>query len=555
MKKRLIALALCCVTLFGLLAGCGGGNQPADNSATSPSSTENSAPANQPADNSSAPADSNEPVYGGTLKVSLNRTVSAKSLDPLYIDSTTADQIVQNFGDTLIRENSDGSEYLPNIATSWEISEDGLTYTFKIRTDVHFQPGKFQDGRLLTSEDVAYTLNHAKDYWCNYLYYLDYAEATDDETVVCHLMNPNATFMHELVHSSTIMVPKEEVEGWGEEFGMHPVSTGPFMVKEHVPDQYTKLVKNPNYWGVEPYLDGLEYYIITDAAQATNALMTGEIDVNLSVAGEAIQQVKDSPALTLCQTPEFRVAYFGFNMTNEYLANDKVREALIMAVDYEQLTAAQFTNGDGEVSYLPLPMTSWGYDKSLEDLVPKYDPEGAKALLAEAGYPNGFTLQMSCTSDEARLRAVTLLQAFWSQVGVNLEIRTLAQAEITASYLDNTVVTWASGQGGSADPATFVGNFFSTEKLHTNYNSFCYSDPYTDELIEKALVLTDQDARKEVYKEITTLGVEKNVGIFYATMNLSWGMSNKVHGYVQQNQVVFRVCGTEGSGINVWKEA
>lgn len=495
-----------------------------------------------------------EPVKGGVLKVALNRTVSAKSLDPLYIDSTTADQIAQNFGDTLVRTNLDSSGFLPNIATSWDISEDGKTYTFKIRDNVYFHPGKFQDGRKMTAEDVAYSVNRAKGYWCNYLFFLDHAEAVDEKTVVCHLLDPNATFMHELTSSSVIMVPKEEIEGWGEDFGMHPVSTGPFMVSEHVPDQYTKLVKNPNYWGVEPYLDGLEYYIILDSAQTLNALKTGEVDVSLSVTGESIKQVKEDANLKLVQGPENRVAYFGFNMSNEILSNDKVRQALIMAVEPEQLCAAQFTDGDGSVSILPLPKTSWGYEEDLEALVPKYDPEAAKALLADAGYPNGLTLSMSVSHDEARIRAATLLQQYWAQIGVTLVIKTMAQAEITASYLDNTVVTWGSGQGGSADPATFVGYFFNTEKLHTNYNAFNYSNPDTDALINEALQVSDLARRKELYREITTRGIEAHVGIFYATMNLSWAFNQKVHGYVQEGKAVMRVCGLEGSGINIWKE-
>ena len=102
-----------------------------------------------------------------------------------------------------------------------------------------------------------------------------------------------------------IIVAREEVEGWGsnEDFGSHPISTGPFIISEHVPDQYTKLVKNPDYWGVEPYLDAITYYIITDEAQAMNALTTGEVDIVLTVSGNYIQQVKDTACLVLSQAP------------------------------------------------------------------------------------------------------------------------------------------------------------------------------------------------------------------------------------------------------------
>lgn len=330
------ATAAATTALFGL-AGCsgnGGGSQ---------------------ASSGASQGGSGEVVKGGVLKVALNRTVSAKSLDPLYVDSTTADQICQNYGDTLVQENIDQSEYLPCIATKWEISEDGKTYTFTIRDDVYFQPGKFQDGRLLTSEDVAYSVNRAKDYWCNYLFFLDYAEATDDKTVVCHLKDANATFLHELTSSSVLMVPKEEVEGWGEEFGMHPVSTGPFKVDEHTPDQTTKLSKFDKYWGVEPNLDGIEYHIITEDAQAVNALTTGEIDISLNVTGQLIKQVSASDKLVLSQNTEPRLAYVGFNLSDPILSNDKVREALSTAIDRKTLVDGVYANGDGELSVLPVP--------------------------------------------------------------------------------------------------------------------------------------------------------------------------------------------------------
>ena len=341
----LAATAAAGTALLGM-AGCSGSNGGSSSGSTNSGSSDA------------------QVVKGGTLKIALNRTVSAKSLDPLYVDSTTADQICQNYGDTLVQENVDQSEYLPCIATKWDISEDGKTYTFTIRDDVYFQPGTFQDGRKLTAEDVAYSVNRAKGYWCNYLFFLDNAEATDDKTVVCHLKDANATFLHELTSSSVLMVPKEEVEGWGEEFGMHPISTGPFMVEEHTPDQSTKLVKFDKYWGVEPYLDGIEYHIITEDAQAVNALTTGEIDVSLNVTGQLIKQVGSNDKLTLSQNAEPRVAYVGFNLSDPILSNDKVREALSTAINRQGIVDGVYANGDGELSVLPVPKISWGYDES-----------------------------------------------------------------------------------------------------------------------------------------------------------------------------------------------
>lgn len=369
---------------------------------------------------------------------------------------------------------------------------------------------------------------------------------------MCHLIDANATFLHELCSSSVLMVPKEEVEGWGEEFGMHPISTGPFMISEHVPDQYTKLVKNPNYWGVEPYLEGLEYYIITDGAQAINALTTGEIDCSLNVNGKLIQQVQSNGQLALAQNTEPRVSYLGFNLSDPILSNLDVRRALSMAIDREQIAKGVYANGDGEVSYLPVPLMSWGYNKEQEKLAPAYDVEAAKKLLADAGYPDGFDIVLTTGTADAYIQAATLIQEQLKQLNVNVEIQSLSPTEVTDRYLNNTVQLWINGQGGSADPATFVGYFLNSEKIHTNYNAFCYSDPATDELINKALALTDQAERKAIYEELNKIAMETCIGVFFATTKLSWGFRSEVQGYVQENKAVMRVCGLEGSDINVW---
>lgn len=538
--KKSLAWLLCGALLVGSLAGCA----PAQ---SSPTGSGSSAP------QSSAPsADPGEPVYGGTLNVAINRTINANALDPVYANGTHCDQVVLQYGQTLVEENAEATDYVPCLATDWTISEDGLVYTFTIREGVHFQKGQYQDGREMTPEDVAYSLNRAhEESWWGYLPFFDHAEVQDGK-VVCYLETANATFLHELCSPSGVIVPQEEVEGLGEQFGAQPIGTGPFQVVEHVPDQYTKLEKNPNYWGVEPYLDGVTYYIITDEAQAMNALNTGEVDVVLTVSGNYIQQVRDNPNLVLSQAPTNNVSYLGFNLSDPVLSDQRVRDAIAMAIDRQQVADGVYTNGDGAASFLPVPLTSWGYDESLLEYVPEYDIEGAKALLAEAGYADGLDLVLTCDTTDAKVRAATIIQAMLSQIGINVKIDSLSSTEVTDRYLNNTVQLFIGGQSGSADPGTFVGNFLSTDKLHTNYNAFCYSDPETDKIINEAAAETDHERRVELYHQLIQEALETNIGVFYATSYLSWGLNPRVQGYVQENKAVMKVCGLEGSGINIW---
>lgn len=548
--KKFLAIVLAGTVMVGALAGCGG-SPSASKSDPAASTSQNSSAAS-----TSGSTGSNEPVYGGTLRVAVNRSINAKGLDPCFGDSTACDQIEQQYGDTLIQLSPTGDKYLPCIATDWKISEDGLTYTFTIRENVHFQPGEFQDGRLLTAEDAAYCLNRSREKaWWSWAPYMDYAEATDENTLVCHLKYANANFMYDLTSSAAIMIPKEEVEGWGDEkYGSHPIGTGPFKVVEHIPDQYTRLEKNPNYWGVEPYLDGITYYIVIDEAQNMNALATGEIDISVNIANDYISQVKSNSDLTLAQGPQNRIAFCGYNMTDPILSDKRVREAISMAVDRNQIAQAVYANGDGTVCSLPIPLTSWAYDESLEALAPAYDPDGAKQLLKEAGYPNGFNIVLSVGQSDAYVRAATIIQSMLSQIGVNVEIQSITTTEMTDRLLNNTVQLFMrdGGQGGSTDPASFVGNFLDSSMLHTNYNAWCYENPETDELIHQASAEQDQNKRIELYHELIAEAMDANIGLFYATLNTSWGARNNVHGYIVETGAVLRVCGLEGTGINIW---
>ena len=549
--KRMLALFLAAAMMTAVLAGCGG--------TTNDTTANENAQSNDTASQTSSSGNDGEDVpeedrYGGTLKIALNSTVSAQALDPIYSNGTNPDQIIQNYGEGLVRQTT-GGEYVPAFATSWETSEDGLEWTFYLREGVHFQVGEYQDGREATADDVVYSFERSRtEHWNNPLFMVDSVEALDDYTVKITLNQPYAAFLERCTSSTTIIVPKEDVEGWGDEFPLHPTSIGPFQVVEHVADQYTKLVRNENYWAGTPYLEALEYYCITDSAQALNALLTGEVDVVLSLSADAIRQIKDSDSVTLYQEPENRIAYIGFNSRYEQLSDPAVREALIMAVDASALLAAYQENMATE-NRLPLPILNWGWDESLLEYIPEYDPEAAKQLLADAGYEDGFTLKCTLAQgNDELMRAVTVLQSYWEEIGVNLEITAVSGSELTEMYTTGSVQVWATTQGGTSDPATFIGYFTSEAKLNTNQNSWGYAKEETELLNQEALSLSDQDARKDIYLEITQDFLEDDLGIFFANTNLNMAANNRVHGLVLENKSVLTICGVQDTGINIWVE-
>lgn len=529
MMKRLCSIFLVLVMVLSLLVGCGKGSDDADAGKETGTKSENN-----------------------VLNISVSASVSATACDPLNSDSLATDQILHVIGDTLVRYSPDGSTFLPGIAESWDISEDCTVYTFHLRDDVYFQPGEYQDGRKVTAEDMAYSLERAKGYWCNYLYMLDLVEATDEHTLVCHLNAPTATFLAEVAHSTTIAVPREECEGWGDEFGSHVVSTGAYQMAEHIANQQTKLVKNENYWDGEPRFDEVNFITIADSQQELNALLTGEIDLSTNISGEGIDMVKDASNLEYLQVPYNRISLAGFNMNSEYLSDVRVRKALCMAVNYDDLCSGTYQNGEATVSKLPLPSTSWGYDESLESLVPDYDVDAAKELMKEAGYEDGFTLTLVCQNSDAMVRIATLLQEFWKELNVDVVINQTQRAVLMESLQNGSFDVFVNSQNGSSDPATFVGYFYSSDKLNTNYNAWGYSNPEVDEMLAQAMQESDQAVRADIYKEVMETTVPECVGIFFATESLRWGVNTSVKGLAQQESTTsIRLC---GAGFDVSKE-
>ena len=169
---------------------------------------------------------SEEDKYGGVLNIALSSTAS--NIDPIKYTGVYENQIIASICDTLITYSDDLTEFIPCLATEWSANDAGDVYTFKLRNDVYFQPGKYQEGRQMTAEDVKYSLERsANESALARLAMLDHCEVIDDFTVECHLKSPNASFLAALYNGGNVIIPKEEAEGWGDEFGAHLVRYRP----------------------------------------------------------------------------------------------------------------------------------------------------------------------------------------------------------------------------------------------------------------------------------------------------------------------------------------
>ena len=286
--KKILALSLACVMAVGLLAGCGGngGNDSTNESAGGES---------------------------GTLTVSL--ASSPSKLDPIHYSGSYEGQIINQVCDRLVAYNDTLTEYAPVLATNWTVSDDGVTYVFQIRQGVHFQNTQYAKGREMTAEDVAYSLNRSAQHSDNNrLAMLDKAEVTGDWEVTCTLKNPDASFLTALTDAGNSIVAKEEVEGWGEDFGYHLSGTGAFCMDKFELDEQAVLSANPDYWLGAPALQKLVFKFISDPNQAANALQTGAVDLATQLSGEAINTVQNAGnGIELLKTEALKINYVRFN--------------------------------------------------------------------------------------------------------------------------------------------------------------------------------------------------------------------------------------------------
>lgn len=540
-KRRLVALATAAVMALSLAACGGGSSSTTDTTAAGSAGEETTGAALTPDASSSGQqlastiriGDQNaEPVDGGTLVVSMPS--APRTMDPAQYTTVYEAAVMYNVLDTLFIWNEDYTDVLPNLVTDYSVSDDGLSYTMTLRDDVYFQDGQYVKGRKMTAEDVKYSLERSKeesptDRVCRDFF--DYVEVLSDTEFVIHMTSPAGPFLNQLAEVGTAIVPREEVEGWGDDFGSHIVGSGPFTLEEVVTDERVVLKKNPNYWGEAPHVDGVEFRIVTDSNQAINAVQTGEVDIAMYLQGEAISRAKD--AGLLLQIPGSGITYMRFNLQNGPTADPKVREALTKAVDVDAMVAGIYQYGEGTRAYQPLTAYSWAYDPANNDLVPDYDPEGAKALLAEAGYPDGFDMTIYIASTSTREKMAQMLQYYWGQIGVNLEIVSSTMAEWSASVVDSwqsdVVNSYGVSWNSNPDPYGYLDKFFNTQTIHASSNAGGYSDEEVDAKLVEAFSLTDQEERKAIYNEILQKVMGDYTGLYYAYECRNWAVSKRVN--------------------------
>ena len=447
------------------------------------------------------------------------------SLDPHQGKETPAVQVNTQIFDTLVTVDPETNEVVPQIAESWEQTDD-QTYVFKIREGI-----KFHDGSDLTAEDVKFSLDRARNsaavsYIVNFI---EEVTVDDDHTVTVKTTAPYAPTLRNLAIPFAAIVPKAVVEADENAFIQNPVGSGPYKFVEWNHGDHVTLKAFDDYYAGKPETENLIMKVIPETSQRTIALETGEVDLAYDLAVNDIPKVNSDDKLTVYEIPSLTCWYVSMNMNKKPFDNPKVREAMSMAID-RQTIIDTINAGSGQTADAIIAPAVFGYYSTG---VKEYNPTKAKELLAEAGYPNGFYTTLWVNDNQSRIEMCQAMQAMLLEVGVqcNLEVLEFGSfiSRTTAGDHDLAYFGWTTSSG-DAD-YSYYSLEHSTQQGAAGNRSFL-ADPDVDKLIEEARSNTNEEERKELYKELAIKldEINNNIPVYYSSINV--GANKKVEGFV-----------------------
>jgi oligopeptide transport system substrate-binding protein len=464
-----------------------------------------------------------QPKQGGDVVVTFKDDLA--TLDPAIGYDWNNWSIIKSIFSGLMDYKPGTTELTPDLAESYTISDDGMTYTFKLRSGL-----KFHNGRALTSADVRYSIERAVNpktqcpgagYFSTIKGYDDVAAGKttslaglatpDDSTVVFTLTRPDATFLHIMAINFAFVVPKEEVEKYGADFGHHPVGAGAFKFVEWQVGQKLVLERNKDYHiqGV-PYLDKITFEFGQDPTVALLRLKKGEVDLlGDGIPPAQFLQVTSDPANKdlWVAGAQMNTDYVTMNVKVKPFDNLKVRQAVNMAINKDRVI--QIINGRAKVANQVLPPSLPGYDTAHQGY--PYDPAKAKALLAEAGYPDGFSTTLYSTDIDPQPRIAQAIQQDLAGIGIKADIKSLAGAAVieAGGTEGQAPMIWSGGMAWIADfpdPSDFYTVILGCAgAVKGGWNWPWYCNPDLDKAADKAdsMVAANQmAARADAWKEI-----------------------------------------------------
>ncbi|MCF7702233.1 ABC transporter substrate-binding protein [Loktanella sp. M215] len=482
---------------------------------------------------------------------------SPEGFDPaLYTAGTTFDASSHPIYDHLTEFKVGTTEVLPGLAESWEVSEDGMTVTFKLRQGVKFHANdQFTPTRDFNADDVIFTFDRQGNPDNPYNSYsggtweyygsmsmpdlVGSIEKVDDYTVTFNLTRPEAPFIANMAMDFASIVSKEYADammeaGTPEMLNQAPIGTGPFKFQAYQKDAVIRYLRNDDYYGDKAKVESLIFAITPDASVRYQKVQAGECHIMAYPNPADVQAMKDSPDVVVMEQEGLNVGYLAYNTNVAPFDNAKVRKALNMAIDKQSIIDVVF-QGSGQIAKNPIPPTMWSYNDGIED--DQYDPEAAKAMLEAEGVTDLsmkiWAMPVQRPYNPNARRMAELMQDDLSKVGVKVEIVSYEWGEYLerskAADRDGAVLLGWTGDNG--DPDNFLAVLLGCDAVgNSNRANWCNED--FDKLIQDAKVLPTQEERAPLYEQAQQIFKDQAPWDTIAHSVVYMTMRPEVEGYV-----------------------
>jgi peptide/nickel transport system substrate-binding protein len=432
----------------------------------------------------------------------------ADTLNPQESTTATIQNILEFIYDRLYYQN-EKAENVPMLVTGKSVSEDGLSWTFKLRKGV-----RFHDGTPFNAEVMKVNLDRLLDPKTRaplrfYVGMIDSYDVVDDYTFRVHLKYPYGMLESIFSHTVTCPMSKKAIEESGDLLSTHPVGTGPFKFGEWIKGERIVLVRNDDYYGRKPTLEKIIFRIIPEHATRTAMLRAGDLDMIELPQPPDVPALKSDPDLKVISKPSSRLMFIGFNNQKEILKDKRVRQALNYAVDKETIVK-KIMFDTANVLEGPMPAGYFGYYKCGRYA---YNPKKAKELLKAANFPMEKTISMITPTGRYAFdkQVAEAVQAYLNDIGLKVELRTYdwpTYNSITRKPVDQneTELFLMGWRNPILDPdILYMAAFHSSAWAPRGMNTLFYKNKEVDRLIEKARISQSPSERKQLYKKTSMI--------------------------------------------------
>jgi glutathione transport system substrate-binding protein len=464
-------------------------------------------------------------ISGGTLKFGLS--TEPPGLDPAINTGTAATTVKLAVYRGLVVYNK-GGEITYELAESLDQPDD-VTYIFHLRPNAYFH-----NGDPVTAEDVKFTFDRILDPDVGASLYtqfqvIDSIDVLDDKTVQFKLKQPNAPFMDYLALHEASIVSKKYVEA-GNDLTTNMMGAGPFIFNRWEKGVKIVVDRNPNYYkeGL-PKLDQIEFITFRDEDLRVTALKTGDIDIIEFVPWKDMPSIEADPNLTL-QTTGGPFMYLVFNTAVPPFDNAEVRRALGYAIDRQAILDAAFVGRGSPLYGLPIPKESLAYDEELVNFW-EYDPDKAKQMLADAGFPNGFSAKLLSTNTYAmHEQTAVIVEDSLKKIGLDIQLDLSEWGVRVERGNSGDYEFGVMGTGAEIIDPDFLTAFFCLEKFDYR-RSLNWKNEEVCNLLDEARSTLDTSRRKELYKQLGLIALQESPYVFLTWREQGYAFQNYVEGF------------------------